>query len=238
MKKFLFFSMVISVIWSIFWFVLAMANPFNIDSGDSISIGLIPCIIIPIILIFWFIIEILKTLIKKISKFNDYFFDFNIEEDKEKFIRNQRIRKIRIWKIKKVLKKSIKKFFKFLGWAILLFVICLAADYEQFSEKISIWFVIFMFTLIVNFYLCDIKNYKLYKSNIKKNEVDKRFYELWKPNILLSLILFWLGLRFGNVLSFLGCISVAWFIELWEKRFIISDIKQDLILEKLNSKDL
>lgn len=131
--------------------------------------------------------------------------------------------------------EKVKKFFivllKIVLWFALFCLILLLTNYSE--EKVSLTLVIAGYIFIlVNFYTIK-NNYKNWQES--ESEFNKRFCEQWRPNILGYLFVFVVGLLYLNSFEFIIAIVFAYCMELWDRRFITNDIKQDMILEKLKN---
>ena len=183
---------------------------------------------------FWICVIIISVFIHKKNEKNK---ELEKLPYKERYTREERIRRIKnkkkqkkIWKF---LKPKIIILLKVIGWLLLFVVISLFAPYEN---KIDVWlvFAVYIFTIINHYNLS--KNYKDWEEQAEYNEFYKRFCNVWKPwNIqAANLIMFFICLKLFDTVGFVICVLIPYLYDIWGRRFITTDIKQNLILEKLN----
>jgi hypothetical protein len=114
-------------------------------------------------------------------------------------------------------------------WGILYLIILWLAEFN--SDKISPGFAFCVyFYIVINHYMIH-DRYSRWKES--ESEFDREFCYQWRPNTLFYFILFWVGLKFGNTIELIFLMTIAYALELWDRRFITSDIKQDMILKEL-----
>ena len=161
--------------------------------------------------------------------------------DEAKRAMQQRINRITTYKIKKKLKKFLKKFFKviftFLKYIILFVILCLLSSYDFYdNSRLNGWLVVWFYLWVIMIHKDNKINYKSWQDKGKYSEFDKRFCELWQPSIIGFLFCFWIGLKFCNNFEFILIMFIPYCYDLWTRRYLTTDIKQDLILKELQKK--
>lgn len=157
---------------------------------------------------------------------------------KQRFSRNERIFNVRYKRIKKRIWKALKPslifILKLFGWAILFAILCLLASYDfYYNDNINGWLVISIYIWVILSHRSDKVNYKAWQEKAKYSEFDKRFCELWRPSLIGYLFAFWIGLKFCNNFEFILIMLTANCYDLWTRRYLTNNIKNDLILEEL-----
>lgn len=121
---------------------------------------------------------------------------------------------------------------KVLFWLILLGAILFFTNYSD--EKIPLFIVLCAYIFILlNFY-----NSKDRYNDWQNSEAEfyKRFCKSWHPTIVGYLFVFVFGIIYFDLFQFLLFMFLTYCTELWDRRFITADIKQDLILEELKKR--
>ena len=135
-------------------------------------------------------------------------------------------------KIFKILKKSIKPLFIICLIVVSFVLLTMFSNYLE--EKIPFWLVVIVYLgIIINYYLAK-QNYKSWQSLAANSEFEKRFCEAWRPHIIDFLIVFFVSLKFCDAFGFIVLNCLCYMVEIWDRRYLTTTIKQDLILEKLN----
>lgn len=154
---------------------------------------------------------------------------------KQRYTRKQRIRNIKIKKFEKCLCKIFKPKLIFLlktfSWLVLLGVILIVTSYDGYENKPNICAVLGLYILIVVQHYTDDLNYENWLQKAEYDEFYKRFCEQYHPHIIGYFIMYIIGLLCCNTIGFIACVFFCYIIDLWERRFITADIKQDMILE-------
>ena len=158
----------------------------------------------------------------------------------------QRVNRAITYKVKKKIKKFFKNDFKkitkeifkiifgFLKYIVLFVLLCFLASYDfYYDNKIESWLVIWFYIWFLVIHKSDKINYKSWQEKAKYNEFEKIFCDLWKPPLIGYLFAFWIGLKFCNNFEFILIMFIANCYDLWTRRYLTNDIKQDLILKEL-----
>ena len=150
--------------------------------------------------------------------------------DAEKHIRQQRINKVILKRIKKKLLAISKLILKVIGWALLFGIILIFSEPE--IEK-PLWIIATIYiTLIINFVI-DNKNYREWQKTPNVNSFNRRFCTEWHPSIFGKLVVFWFALKYFDLFGFIISFLFVYCMDLWDRRYITNNIKNDMILEEL-----
>lgn len=159
--------------------------------------------------------------------------------NKFKYSRNQRIFNIYFKKCRKKLWKVLKPILIFIlklfGWLVLLGIIFIITSYDDYGNKPSIWLVFAFYIGIISQHYTDDNNYKNWLERSQYDEFYNRFCEQYQPHIIGYIIMFAIGLKYCNTWGFIVCVLLPYFIDLWDRRYITNNIKQDMILERLKT---
>ena len=133
------------------------------------------------------------------------------------------------------MKKFLQIFGKIIGWLFLLGVLEFIASFNNNDNACGYTLGVFIFILAD--YLQIKKDYSTWQELGKEDAFNKRFCEQWNPNtpFVWSVIILLFAVKILNGWGFFIFIAIYHFMNLWDRRFITSDIKQDLILEKLKN---
>lgn len=134
---------------------------------------------------------------------------------------------------KEKLIKIAKILFKVFIWTIIYFIGIITCD-NIYNETVSQGLVTGLFILIIYISWMSNKDYKYWLEQAEYNEFQKRFTNQYKPigKIFPIIWLFFFAHYCSN--SELVLLYIIWVsYDLWERRYLTSNIKQDLILEKL-----
>lgn len=133
--------------------------------------------------------------------------------------------------ILKRIKPLLSFILKVILWLILFGAILFFTNYTE--EKIPFYIVFCAYIFLVTNYYSLKNNYKIWQES--ESEFYKRFCEKWHPTILGYLFVFAFGIMYFDLFQFILFMFIAYCMELWDRRFITNEIKQDLILEKLKN---
>lgn len=130
-----------------------------------------------------------------------------------------------------MLKKILKIILKIIGWLglfVLLLIIRAYNDKEPDFSTVTAFYIVF----IIHYYKLK-SDYSYWQSLAASDEFYERFCKRYYPNVFGYIFAFTIGLRFFNIIGIAVCLILTYLYDLWERRFITADIKQDIILEKL-----
>lgn len=129
----------------------------------------------------------------------------------------------------------MKKVLKIVGWLLVLGVLLLIASYNDHDSAILCTFGVYV--CILSSYYGNKLAYKEWKNMAEYDEFYKRFTVRCNPLSwvfygILGLMIF---AKFFNCWGFVIYFIVFNAYDLWDRRYNTTDIKQDLILEKLEN---
>lgn len=158
----------------------------------------------------------------------------------KKFAIRRKPKLLNLYKNLRSMRKRLLEFFKpklifilkVLMWLVLLMLIFLIFSYDY--EKPDFWAVVSIYMwIIINHYIEE-NNYKNWQMQAECDEFYQIFCQRWQPHIIINLlVIFGLALKFCDTFGLIIGIIFVYFVDLWNRQFITSDIKQDLILSKL-----
>ena len=130
-----------------------------------------------------------------------------------------------------MLKKILKIILKIIGWLGLFVLLLIIRAYNE--KEPDFYMVTALYTIIIIEYYRLKSDYSYWQLLAESDEFHERFCKRYSPNILGNIFVFAIGLRFFNIIGVVVCVILPYLYDLWERRFITADIKQDIILEKL-----
>lgn len=140
-------------------------------------------------------------------------------------------------KIKKTIYNILKPILSFIlqliGWGILFGLICMLASYNTYDSKVDLWIAILIYIWTTLSHKCNKINYKTWQEKAKTDDFYNYFCSEWKPHVSGYLVAFWFGLKFCNNFEFIIIMIMSYCLDLWDRRYITQNIKQDMILKKL-----
>ena len=122
---------------------------------------------------------------------------------------------------------------KFIGYFILFCIVTFLFN-EDF--KLSVGWYIFGFLYTLNYYYTAKTNYKSWLSRAEYDIFYNNFCKQYSVPFFYLYVVLWFANRFcNNGGIYLLVIYSATLLDLWERRYLTNDIKQDMILRRLEN---
>lgn len=149
----------------------------------------------------------------------------------------------RFIKYKKLLKKGLdvflwilKKILIIVAWGI-LYILLTTFTYDEYTSKIPLFLVLFVFFIIVQNHYTRINKYEALRAFGEVNDFNRRFCCKYYPNIWSPFIVFALALKFCNSFEFLLCIALTLAMDTNDRRFYTIETNLEMIRENLKKGD-
>lgn len=127
----------------------------------------------------------------------------------------------------------MKKVLKIVGWLLVLGVLLLIASYNDHDNAAACAFSVYVMLFLL--YCSKIRPYKNWVQMAEYDEFYKKFTEQYNPEsfIVYGILGLMIISKFFNAWGFIVYLIVSEAYDLWDRRYITTNIKQDLILGKL-----